>query len=83
MPKYLGRALPPSRYYSSGYDVGGYIVGDVMLDDIGEVVSPIAGLSIISVSWSEHQLCNGEYLNGPPLWHLIRYHCLMLNPHII
>ena len=50
---------PPSRYYCSGYDVGGYIVGDVMLDDIGEVVSPIAGLSIISVSWSEHQLCNG------------------------
>ena len=36
--------------YYSGYDVGGYIVGDVMLDDIGEVVSPIAGLSIISVS---------------------------------
>ena len=50
---------PPSRYYYGGYDVGGYIVGDVMLDDIGEVVSPIAGLSIISVSWSEHQLCNG------------------------
>ena len=36
-------------FYYSGYDVGGYIVGDVMLDDIGEVVSPIAGLSIISV----------------------------------
>ena len=43
-------AGPSPRCYYSGYDVGGYIVGDVMLDDIGEVVSPIAGLSIISVS---------------------------------
>ena len=49
MPKKLSRA-PNSRYYYSGYDVVGYIVGNVMLDDIGEVVSPIAGLSIISVS---------------------------------
>ena len=48
MPKKLSRA--PSPYYYSGYVVVGFIVGDVTLDDIWEVVSPIAGLSIISVS---------------------------------